>query len=44
MKDLVSTDFFIVPTATFQLLFVFIVLSHNRRRLVHFGRDGASHR
>src|SRR6266403_1214034 len=40
MKDLVSTDFFIVPTATFQLLFVFIVLSHNRRRLVHFGVTG----
>ena len=36
-QDLVSTDFFVVPTATFRLLFVFVVLSHNRRRLVHFG-------
>jgi putative transposase len=36
MQDLVSTDFFVVPTATFRLLFVFIVLSHERRRVVHF--------
>ncbi len=36
VKDLASTDFFVVPTATFRLLFVFVVLSHNRRRLVHF--------
>jgi putative transposase len=35
--DLVSTDFFVVPTATFRLLFVFLVLSHDRRRIVHFG-------
>lgn len=37
MGDLVSTDFFVVPTATFRLLFVFLVLSHERRRIVHFG-------
>jgi hypothetical protein len=36
-QDLVSTGFFVVPTATFRLLFVFVVLSHNRHRLVHFG-------
>jgi transposase InsO family protein len=36
MHNLVSTDFFIVPTATFRLLFVFLVLSHERRRVVHF--------
>jgi len=36
MQDLVSTDFFVVPTATFRLLFVFIVLSHERRRVWHF--------
>src|SRR6266404_8240018 len=35
-KELVSTDFFVVPTATFRLLFVFLVLSHDRRRIVHF--------
>src|ERR1700746_643440 len=36
-KELVSTDFLVVPTATFRLLFVFLVLSHDRRRLLHFG-------
>ena len=36
-KELASTDFFVVPTATFRLLFVFLVLSHDRRRLLHFG-------
>jgi hypothetical protein len=34
---MVSTDFFVVPTATFRLLFVFLMLSHDRRRIVHFG-------
>jgi hypothetical protein len=28
--------FFVVPTITFQLLFTFVILSHDRRRLVHF--------
>ena len=36
VKDLVSADFFVVPTATFRLLFVFVILSHDRRRPVHF--------
>jgi putative transposase len=36
MHNLVSTDFFVVPTATFRLLFVFLVLSHERQRVVHF--------
>jgi transposase InsO family protein len=35
-SQLVSTDFFVVPTATFRLLFVFIVLAHQRRRVIHF--------
>jgi putative transposase len=34
---LASVDFFVVPTATFRLLFVFIVLHHGRRSIVHFG-------
>src|SRR5260370_6523086 len=34
--DLVSVDFFVVPTITFQLLFAFVILSHDRRRPVHF--------
>jgi len=35
-KDLIALDFFTVPTATFRVLFVLVVLSHRRRRLVHF--------
>ena len=31
-----SLDFFTLPTATFKVLFVFIVLRHDRRRIVHF--------
>ncbi len=36
-KDLASIDFFVLPTATFRLLIVFIVLRHERRQVVHFG-------
>ncbi len=36
VQDLVSIDFFTVPTATFRVLFVLIVLAHHRRRLIHF--------
>ena len=36
LKDLVAIDFFTVPTVTFHILFVFLVLSHDRRRIVHF--------
>ena len=31
-----SIDFFTVPTATFRVLYVFLVLSHARRCVVHF--------
>ena len=42
-KDLVSIDFFVVPTATFRILYVFLVLEHERRRIVHFNvTDGPS--
>ena len=34
---LASTDFFVVPTATFSLLFALVVLRHERRRIVHIG-------
>jgi hypothetical protein len=34
--DLVSVGFFTVPTATFRVLFVFVVLCHDRRRIAHF--------
>ena len=36
LTDLVSIDFFTVPSATFQILFVFVVLAHDRRRVLHF--------
>ncbi len=36
MHDVVSVDFFTVPTATFRVLFVFIVFAHQRRRVLHF--------
>jgi hypothetical protein len=32
----VSVDFFTVPTIRFQVLYVFLVLAHERRRIVHF--------
>jgi len=35
-QQLVSTDFFVVPTVTFRVLYVFVVLAHARRRLLHF--------
>ena len=35
-RDLIALDFFTVPPATFRVLFVLVVLSHARRRLVHF--------
>jgi putative transposase len=35
-KDLVSSDFFVVPTVFFRVLVVFLILSHDRRRPVHF--------
>ena len=37
VKTLVSVDFFTVPTIRFQVLYVFLVLAHDRRRVVHFG-------
>jgi putative transposase len=33
--SLASVDFFTVPTVTFKVLFVFVVLAHARRRVVH---------
>jgi putative transposase len=36
VQTLVSVDFFTVPTATFKVLFVFVILAHERRRVVHF--------
>jgi hypothetical protein len=36
MNELISIDFFTVPTATFRVLFVMVVLAHHRRRVLHF--------
>lgn len=35
-EDMVSIDFFTVPTANFRVLYVFLVMSNYRRRIVHF--------
>ena len=35
LRSLVAVDFFTVPTVMFKVLFVFVVLAHARRRVVH---------
>jgi len=35
-KEIVACDFLVVPTATFRMLYVFVVLSHDRRQVIHF--------
>src|SRR5260370_10449441 len=35
-NSMVSIDFFTVPTIRFQILYVFLVLAHERRRIIHF--------
>ncbi len=35
-KDIVSIDVFTVPTSTCRVLFVFLILSHDRRWVVYF--------
>jgi transposase InsO family protein len=36
VAELVSIDFFTVPSATFRVLFVLIILAHDRRKILHF--------
>jgi transposase InsO family protein len=36
LKSMVAIDFFTVPTIRFQVLYVFLVLAHDRRRVVQF--------
>jgi len=36
MAEIVAIDFFTVPTVTFRTLYVFLILSLDRRRIVHF--------
>jgi len=33
--QVVTADFFVVPTVTYRLLFVLVMLAHDRRRVVH---------
>jgi putative transposase len=35
LGQLVAADFFVVPTVTYRLLFVLVMLAHDRRRVVH---------
>lgn len=35
-KDIVAIDFFTVPTATFRILYCFVMLRHERCTVVHF--------
>ena len=36
VKDLVALDFFVVPTSSYKVLFVLVILAHERRLVVHF--------
>lgn len=36
LGETAAIDFFVVPTATFRVLYVFVVLSLDRRRVLHF--------
>jgi transposase InsO family protein len=37
ISDIVAIDFFTVPTVRLRVLFVFLVIEHQRRRVLHFG-------
>ena len=44
LSQLVSVDFFTVPTVRFQILYVFLVLAHDRRRICrHRAHPGNGH-
>jgi putative transposase len=36
LSEMVSVDFFTVPTVRLQVLFVFLILEHRRRQVLHF--------
>ena len=36
LTQIVSVDFFTVPTILFHILYVFMVFAHDRRRIIHF--------
>ena len=35
LEQITAADFFVVPTVTGRVLFVLVLLAHNRRRVVH---------
>ena len=35
-KEIISMDFFTIPTSNFKLLYVFVMIEHHRRRIIHF--------
>ena len=35
-SEIISLDFFVVPTITFKLVHVLVFLSHHRRKIIHF--------
>jgi len=41
-EAIAAIDFFTVPTVTFRILYVFIILEHARRRIVHFNSESYS--
>lgn len=36
LSDIAACDFFTVPTVTFRVLFCFVILSHDRLKVLHF--------
>ncbi len=36
VSEFVAIDFFVVPTLDFRVLFVIVIIAHERRRVVHF--------
>src|SRR5207344_175897 len=39
-SQIMAADLFVVPTVTFRLLFVLVILAHDRRRIVHVAVTG----
>ena len=39
-SELLATDFFTVPTVTFRVLFVLVILSHDRQKILHTNATG----
>jgi hypothetical protein len=37
MSEIIAIDFFTVPTVRFRVLFVFLIIEHHRRKVLHFG-------